>query len=89
VKVTLKGVVWTVVLERDDFGMVKSVWSKSLLLRDGLVFFIHGLQEASVTCFGRNLLPSLFMLSGWSSISVASLVMHCMCPDFLARIWVS
>jgi len=31
---------------------------------------------------------SLFMFSGWSSVSVASWIMYFVCPDFLARILV-
>jgi len=30
--------------------------------------------------------PSLFMLLGWSLITINSLIMHSMRPDFIARI---
>jgi hypothetical protein len=39
VKVTLTGAVWRMALKRDDSGVVKSVWNKSHLLRDGLHSF--------------------------------------------------
>jgi hypothetical protein len=38
---------------------------------------------------GEGKPPFLFMLSGWSSISTTSLMIHSICPGFLGRILVS
>jgi hypothetical protein len=68
-----------VALERDVYGTVESRGSKSLSLRVWTRVF-HDLHWEK---------RSLFILSGWSSISIISLIRHSLPPDFLTRILVS
>jgi hypothetical protein len=48
-------------------------------VRQSFLSFVHCLQERL-----REKPSSLFILLGWSSVSVTSLKMHSMCLDFLA-----
>jgi len=56
---------------------------KSLFLREGtLLLFLQGLQQQDLL---RKKPSSLLILWGWSLISIASLMMHSMCPIFMAN----
>jgi hypothetical protein len=71
--------------ERSVYGVFKSRESKSLFLIESVPLFLLGLNKR-LPCLTQGETFFLFMLSGWSSVSVASLMMVSLCLVFLARV---